>query len=93
MNSVLVTFRAESEHRETLTKALGKASRIVFLSDVSARNRAKELANADVLISWSVEEELRPEEFKLLDHAKMLQLVSGRRPPTLQRPSAGPNDC
>lgn len=76
MTSVLVTFRAESEHRETLTKALGKASRIVFLSDVSPQNRAKELANADVLISWSVEEELRPEEFKLLDHAKMLQLVS-----------------
>jgi len=76
MTSVLVTFRAESEHRETLTKALGNASRIVFLSDVSPQNRAKELSDAEVLISWSVKEELRPEEFKLLDHAKMLQLLS-----------------
>lgn len=76
MTSIMVTFRAESEHRATLTKALGNTSRIVFLSDVPPRNRAKELSNADVLISWSVEEELRPEEFKLLDHAKMLQLLS-----------------
>jgi glycerate dehydrogenase len=29
-----------------------------------------------VLISWSVERELRPEEFKLLNHVKMLQLIS-----------------
>jgi phosphoglycerate dehydrogenase-like enzyme len=76
MSSVLVTFRVESEQREKLTKALGKASRIVFLSDVSPQDRATELAHADVLISWSVAEELRPEEFKLLDHAKMLQLLS-----------------
>jgi phosphoglycerate dehydrogenase-like enzyme len=76
MSSVLVTFRVESEQREMLTKALGKASRIVFLSDVSPQDRATELARADVLISWSVAEELRPEEFKLLDHAKMLQLLS-----------------
>ena len=76
MTSVLVTFRAESEHRETLTKALGNASRIVFLSDISPQNRARELSDADVLISWSVKEELRPEEFKLLDHVKMLQLLS-----------------
>jgi glycerate dehydrogenase len=76
MTSVLVTFRVQGEQRETLTKALGKASGIVFLSDVSPANRTKELADADVLISWNVREELRPEEFKLLDHVKMLQLVS-----------------
>lgn len=76
MTSVLVTFRVESEHRETLTKALGEVSRVVFLSDVSPQDRTRELAKADVLISWSVKEELRPEEFKLLDHAKMMQLVS-----------------
>ena len=76
MTSVVVTFRVESEHRETLTAALGHVPRVVFLSDVSPQDRAKELAKADVLISWSVERELRPEEFKLLEHAKLLQLVS-----------------
>jgi phosphoglycerate dehydrogenase-like enzyme len=76
MTSVVVTFRVESEHREKLTTALGQVPRVVFLSDVSPKDRAKELAKADVLISWSVERELRPEEFKLLDHAKLLQLVS-----------------
>jgi len=76
MTSVLVTFRVQGEQRETLTKALGKASGIVFLSDVSPGNRAKELADTDLLISWNVKEELRPEEFKLLDHVKMLQLLT-----------------
>jgi len=76
MTSVLVTFRVQGEQRETLTKALGKASGIVFLSDVPPGNRAKELADADVLISWNVKDELRPEEFKLLDHVKMLQLLT-----------------
>jgi phosphoglycerate dehydrogenase-like enzyme len=76
MATILVTFHIESEQRETLSKALGNVSRLVFLADVSPQDRAKELAIADVLITWSPKKELRPEEFKLLDHAKMLQLVS-----------------
>jgi len=76
MTTVLVTFRVQGEDKEALAKAVGEASRVVFLSDVSPQNRSKELANADVLVSWNVEEELRPEEFKLLEHVKMLQLLS-----------------
>jgi len=76
MANVLVTFQAESEQRETLTKALGTAARIVFLSELTGEERARELASADVLISWSPRRELQPEEFGLIAHAKMMQLLS-----------------
>jgi phosphoglycerate dehydrogenase-like enzyme len=76
MATILVTFHVEGERRESLSKALSNVSRIVFLADVSPQDRAKELASADALITWSPKRELRPEEFKLLNHTKMLQLVS-----------------
>ena len=76
MANVVVTFRAESEQREALIKALGTSARIVFLSDVSGEGRARELASADVLISWSPARELQHEEFGLIARAKMMQLLS-----------------
>ena len=76
MANVLVTFRADGEQREALIKALGTGARIVFLSDVSGEGRARELASADVLISWSPKRELQHEEFGLIAGAKMMQLLS-----------------
>ncbi len=76
MANILVTFRAENEQREILTKALDAVTRIAFLSDLTGKERARELASADILISWSPRRELQPEEFRLIAHAKMMQLLS-----------------
>jgi phosphoglycerate dehydrogenase-like enzyme len=76
MPNVVVTFRPDKGQKEEFTKALGAAARLVFLSDLSPQDRGKELGNADVLISWSPARELHPEEFKLIAHAKMMQLLS-----------------
>jgi len=76
MVNVVVTLRAEGEQREVLIKALGAGARIVFLSDISGERRARELASADVLISWNPPRELQHEEFGLIARAKMMQLIS-----------------
>lgn len=76
MTSVLVTFRSEGAIRETLTKTFGATARVVFLSDFPPKDRSRELGNADVLISWSPARELQRDEFKLIEHARMLQLLS-----------------
>lgn len=76
MVNVVVTLRPEGEQREVLIKALGAGARIVFLSDISGEGRARELAGADVLISWNPARELQHEEFGLIARAKMMQLLS-----------------
>lgn len=76
MVNVLVTFQAKNEQKVVLTNALGTAARVAFLSDLTGEERAEELASADVLISWSPSRELKPGEFQLIAHAKMMQLLS-----------------
>ena len=76
MTNIVVTFQADSEQRKILTKTLDHSERVVFLSDLSAEDRVKELSNADVLFSWSPAREIRVEEFSNIGKAKMLQLLS-----------------
>jgi len=76
MPNILITFQPENGQRETLTKTLGTAASISFLSELTREERARELASADVLISWSLRRELKPEEFRLIAHAQMIQLLS-----------------
>jgi phosphoglycerate dehydrogenase-like enzyme len=76
MANILVTFEAENEQRNTLIKALGKAAHIGFLSDFAGKERARELADADILVSWNPTRELKPEDFQLIARAKMMQLLS-----------------
>ncbi len=76
MANIVVTFAAQREQRETLIKILGPVGRVIFISDLSSESRARELAMAEVLVSWIPERELQPEEFKLLTRAKMMQLLS-----------------
>ena len=91
MTNVAVTFPARGAQREALISVLGKVARVIFLSDLSPDDRAKELGYADVLISWSPKRELQPEEHRTLTHARMMQLLSAgadqvpfsQLPPTL----------
>ena len=76
MHNVVVTFSTNSELRGPLLKVLEQVARVVFLSDLSPEDRAKELGKADALISWSIERELQPAEFDVISQARMLQLLS-----------------
>jgi phosphoglycerate dehydrogenase-like enzyme len=76
MTNIVVIFDPEKEQRTILTNTLGKLGRVVFARDLSTEDRARELASADVLISWSPARELRPDECKTITRASMMQLLS-----------------
>jgi phosphoglycerate dehydrogenase-like enzyme len=76
MSNIAVMFDPKREQREILTNTLGNLGRVVFATDLSPQDRARELSNADVLISWSPARELRHDECKTLTRAKMMQLLS-----------------
>ena len=76
MTNIGVIFDPEMEQREILTNILGRLGRVVFVTDLSPEDRARELASADVLISWSPARELQPDECQTLTRAKMMQLLS-----------------
>jgi len=91
IRTIVVTFSAEGELRDVVLKVLGQVGRVIFLSDISPEERSRELASADVLISWQPARELHPAEFGMISHAKMLQILSAgadhlpfpQLPPTL----------
>jgi glycerate dehydrogenase len=76
MANVAVTFSASREVREILFRVLGQIARVIFLSDLSPEDRARELVEADVLICWSPERELQLAEFRAITHARMMQALS-----------------
>jgi len=74
--SVLVTFDANGETREAIEQVLATDVRVEYLANTSSSSRAKQLAEADVLMSWHLAHELQPGEFKALGHVKVLQMLS-----------------
>jgi len=76
MTNILVIFDPGRGQRAILTNILGRLGRVVFVTDLSSEDRARELASADVLLSWSPARELRSDEFKTLTRARMMQLLS-----------------
>ncbi len=59
-----------------MIRLLGRVANVVFVNELSPEDRVKELAVADVLISWSPGRELRSDEFKRIGRARMMQLLS-----------------
>ncbi len=76
MMNIAVTFPADSQERETLIKILGSIARVVFVTDLSSQDRAKELAQADILFSGGPALELEDEDYKGDARAKMMQIIS-----------------
>jgi glycerate dehydrogenase len=74
--SIAVTFPADNEEKEALVSVLGNTAQLVFVTDLSPQDRARELAHADVLISWSPGRELQPDDYKAISHVRMMQLLS-----------------
>ena len=76
ITNIVVTFAANTEQRQILTKTFDPSEHVIFLSDLPAEERVKELSNADVLFSWSPTREIRAEEYAKITKVKMLQLLS-----------------
>jgi phosphoglycerate dehydrogenase-like enzyme len=76
LTSIVVAFPPREGQREVFLNVLGKVARVVFLSDLPEANRAEELADADVLISWSLKRELANLGYETLSRARMVQLLS-----------------
>jgi glycerate dehydrogenase len=76
MTTILVTFPADDDQRQTIITRLEPLAKIVFLSDVASEYRARELAAADIMVSWYLNAELQPSEFKIISNVKLLQLLS-----------------
>jgi phosphoglycerate dehydrogenase-like enzyme len=93
MTNIVATFSDGDlgDLREPVLKVLGQVARVIFLSEISPEGRSRELASANVLISWHPARELQPAEFGMISHAKMMQLLSAgvdhlpfsQLPPTL----------
>ena len=76
MTNVAVTCRVTGEERDAMVGILGGVATVVFVTELSPQDRAKELARADVLISWSPGRELQAEEFTRVGRLRMVQLLS-----------------
>jgi phosphoglycerate dehydrogenase-like enzyme len=76
LTKIAVTFSPREGQRQVFLDVLGKVARVVFLSDLPEGNRAKELADADVLISWSLKRELAHLGYATASRARMVQLLS-----------------
>jgi hypothetical protein len=76
MMNIAVTFPADSEERETLIEILGSIARVVFVTDLSSQDQAKELAQADILFSGGPARELQDVDYKGNARAKMMQIIS-----------------
>jgi phosphoglycerate dehydrogenase-like enzyme len=76
MTNIVVTFTANNEQRNVLTKIFDSSVRIVFLSDLHVEDRLKDLSEADVLFSWSPKREIHSEEYSRITKVRMLQLLS-----------------
>jgi phosphoglycerate dehydrogenase-like enzyme len=74
--NIVVTFEPQAGQKEEFTRILGSVGRVLFLSDLSPSDRARELPLADILISWSPARELQPAEFNLINRVRLLQLLS-----------------
>jgi len=91
MTNIVATFSVDGDLKGPLLEILGQVARVIFLSEISPQERSRELASADVLISWHPARELQPDEFGMISHAKIMQLLSAgadhlpfhQLPPTL----------
>ena len=76
LTNVVVTFRADEPVRRALTDTLGSSGRSVFLAGLQPDERSKELAAAEILISWNIRNELQASDFANMPNVKLLQLLS-----------------
>ncbi len=73
---IVITYGVGEVRRALIKELLGKEGRLSFLADLPAGLREQTLAEADVLLSWNLPKELRPNEPAVLGNIKFIQLLS-----------------
>lgn len=73
---VLVSHDFGSRHRRFLEDIIGDSAAVVFLADVPEKDRAEVLARVDVVVTWNLVKELRPEELRTMGRARLIQLLT-----------------
>lgn len=71
---LLVTYPADAEQREIIDEGLPGLYDVSYLSDVPDRKQA--LQGAEVVVTWNPPMELAEDEYPLLSHLRLMQLVS-----------------
>ncbi len=75
-HNVIVTYNTIPEEKAALQEILEGAAPIALLNELSPGQRAEELAKATVLVSWNFAQEIAPQEYSLLRHLSLLQLIT-----------------
>jgi phosphoglycerate dehydrogenase-like enzyme len=73
---ILVSHDFEPKHRKIFTEMIGDSAGIIFLSDVSKKDRADVLSRVEIVISWNPSKEFGREEFRLLVSVRLIQLLT-----------------
>ena len=75
-DNLLVTCEVKNKDRELLQKRIGEQVRVTFLQDLSARERAGELAAADILLTFNPLKELTVADLRSMANLRFVQLLS-----------------
>jgi phosphoglycerate dehydrogenase-like enzyme len=74
---VMVTFAPSSDLRDALRETLDGVADVAYLPDLGEGGRTRGLGDADAVLSWDIDGELRgPEEFDRLSSVGLVQLLS-----------------
>ena len=72
--TVLASFTADQGMRSIVEQGLANRARLVWLD--TAQDRTEAIRQADVILSWNAPREFHEEEYALMQHARLLQLLS-----------------
>jgi glycerate dehydrogenase len=76
LTKIVVTYYVSENERYLYKEALDNKARIVFLKDISKEERAAEMENTDILITWNVPKELDGIERSTFKQLRFIQLLS-----------------
>lgn len=76
LDSVVVTFSANSEIRERIEHPLDSWAHVLYLEDFHGSERRQVLQNAHVLLSFFFNKEIEREEYDFLKKVGLLQTIS-----------------
>lgn len=74
MSKIVVTFDAEEKEKSLLQDML--TGQIAFLSDLSDKERSTALKTAEIMLSWNLPKEFKPDEYQKMKNLRFMQLNS-----------------
>lgn len=75
-HQIVITFKASFEQKALFQELLGSKSTLTFLNEIPSTQRRETLEHADVILSWILPLEIRPEEYPYLQQTSFIQTIS-----------------